>query len=56
VERKLEKVNYLRHGFVGNHWYFPAFDLPADAKTVDLTFCVHTCRTAEFVFQPPGAK
>jgi hypothetical protein len=32
---------------------FVILDLPADAKTVDLTLCIHTCRTAEFVFQPP---
>jgi hypothetical protein len=32
---------------------FVFLDLPADAKTVSLTFCVHACRTAEFVFKPP---
>jgi hypothetical protein len=28
-------------------------DLPLDARTVDLTFCVHTCQTEEFIFAPP---
>jgi hypothetical protein len=41
-----------------SNWYeseggFLIFDLPADVKTVDLHFCVHTCRTAEFIFKPP---
>jgi hypothetical protein len=52
---KHDSVNFL------DNWYdhegnFLAFDLPADAKTVDLTFCVHTCRTAEFIFKPPAAE
>lgn len=39
-------------------WYesegsFVILDLSKDSKTVDLTFCVHACRTAEFVFKPP---
>jgi len=39
-------------------WYesegdFVILDLPKDAKTVDLSFCIHTCRTAEFIFKPP---
>lgn len=32
---------------------FLILDLPANAKTVDLFICVHTCRTAEFIFKPP---
>ena len=32
---------------------FLILDLPGDAKTVDLILCVHTCRTAEFIFKPP---
>jgi len=28
-------------------------NLPKDAQTVDLYFCVHTARTEEFVFRPP---
>jgi hypothetical protein len=35
---------------------FVLLDLPADAKTVDLTFCIHTGRTAEFTFKPPQSK
>jgi hypothetical protein len=35
---------------------FVILDLPKDAKTVDLTVCIHTCRTAEFVFKPPQSK
>jgi hypothetical protein len=39
-------------------WYeqegsFVIVDLPSDARTVDITFCIHTCRTGEFVFKPP---
>jgi hypothetical protein len=45
-------VNYL-HNWYPSEGTFLAFDLPADAKTVDLTFCIHTCRTAEFIFKPP---
>jgi hypothetical protein len=50
--RKEHGVQYL------SNWYesqggFLLFDLPADVKTVDLHFCVHTCRTAEFIFKPP---
>ena len=28
-------------------------DLPKDAKTVDLSFCIHNARTEEFIFKPP---
>ncbi len=28
-------------------------DLPKDAKTVDLIFCIHNARIEEFVFKPP---
>ena len=62
------KVNYWNHdpeSYPGSSpmpyiesWYdgegsFVILDLPKDAKTVDLTFCIHTCRTAEFIFKPP---
>jgi hypothetical protein len=32
---------------------FLSFDLPPDVKTVDLTFCIHTCAVSEFIFKPP---
>jgi len=35
---------------------FLFFDLPDDAKTLDLTFCIHHARTAEFIFKPPAAE
>lgn len=39
-------------------WYesegdFVILELPKDAKTVNLSFCIHTCRVAEFIFKPP---
>ncbi len=33
---------------------FLGLDVPADARKVTLTFCVHELRTVEFVVQPPG--
>ena len=47
-----------------NHVYKPNrleplflfLDLPADSKTVDLTFRMHTPRTVEFIFKPPALK
>jgi hypothetical protein len=52
ASRKKSPVRYLEH------WYesegdFVILDLPDDAKTVDLMFCIHTCQTAEFIFKPP---
>ncbi len=32
---------------------FLILDLPKDAKTVDLTFCIHNARTEEFIFKLP---
>ena len=32
---------------------FLALDLAPDAKTVSLTFCLHTPRVVEFIFKPP---
>jgi hypothetical protein len=51
---RLDGANYLDNWSMGEGT-FMTFDLPVDAKTVDLTFCVHTCRTAEFIFKPPGS-
>ncbi len=44
-------INYISHRFSGQE--FLVLDLTQDAKTVDLTFCVHNARTAEFIFKPP---
>ncbi|MDB6017975.1 MAG: hypothetical protein JWR19_2464 [Pedosphaera sp.] len=33
---------------------FLFLDLPTDAKTVDLTFCVHGPRIVDFTFKPPA--
>ena len=45
--------NYLKDLTDDSVGSFVFLDLPPDAKTVDLTFCVHTCRKAEFIFKPP---
>jgi hypothetical protein len=37
----------------GSQEFFYSFDLPADAKTMDLYFCIHTPRSVEFIFKPP---
>jgi hypothetical protein len=51
---KRDKANYMDN-FPDGQGTFASFDLPADSKTVDLTFCVHSCTTVEFVFKPPAA-
>ncbi len=33
---------------------FLMLGLPKDAKTVDLTFCIHNARIEEFIFKPPA--
>ena len=45
--------NYLKDLTDDSPGSFVFLDLPADAMTLDLTFCVHTCRKAEFIFKPP---
>ena len=35
--------------------YYYALNLPPDAKTVDLYFCVHHSHTEEFIFRPPSS-
>jgi len=35
---------------------FLFLNLPEDAKTLDLTFCIHHTRTVEFIFKPPAAE
>lgn len=33
---------------------FLTLDLADDSKTIDLTFCIHKARNAEFIFKPPS--
>jgi hypothetical protein len=47
------EINYLDRGYHNGDDFFVAFDLPDDAKTVDVTFCVHSCFAPEFIFKPP---
>jgi hypothetical protein len=50
---KPSEINYLNRSYLDGGGLFLAFDLPADTKTVDVTFCVHSCYTPEFIFKPP---
>lgn len=52
TQGKPSDVHYMRRRFCQQE-SFLSFDLPADVKTVDITFCVHTCQIAEFTFKPP---
>ncbi len=52
--KKSGDIHYLESGFsFGRGPAFFKLDLPADSKTVDITFCIHNSSTAEFIFKPP---
>ena len=51
---KRNDIPYIRH--YSDDLQFLFLDLPDDAKTLDLTFCVHHVRTAEFIFKPPATE
>jgi len=56
---KRDNADYLDNSEPGDFSFgqtFVAFDLPPDAKTVDLYFCVHKCQIVEFTFKPPAAN
>lgn len=52
---KRGEINYLEnqrmYGMEKSSYY--QLDLPADAKTVDLTLCVHYPTVEDFIFKPP---
>jgi hypothetical protein len=50
------EINYLDVRYHSGDDFFLAFDLPDDAKTVDVTFCVHSCFAPEFIFKPPTGQ
>lgn len=43
-------------GGAGDQLQFLFLTLPEDAKTLDLTFCIHHTSTAEFIFKPPPTE
>jgi hypothetical protein len=47
------RISYLEKGPFSLRLSYYLFYLPADVKTVDLYFCVHRARTADFIFKPP---
>jgi hypothetical protein len=53
---KRADIPYIVGGYNNDQLQFLFFDLPDDAKTLDLTFCIHHARTAEFIFKPPAAE
>lgn len=51
--KKRGEIQYLESNYYfGRGPTFFKLDLPADSKTVDLTFCIHNSSTAEFIFKP----
>jgi hypothetical protein len=49
---KVSELHYLKL-YDNSGLTFLLLDLADDSKTVDLTFCIHKARTAEFIFKPP---
>jgi hypothetical protein len=49
---KVGELHYLKL-YDSNGLTFLTLDLADDSKTIDLTFCIHKARTAEFIFKPP---
>lgn len=50
------EVHYLDKTYGSPDVTHLAFDLPPDVKKIDLTFCIHHCRTPEFIFKPPPVE
>jgi len=50
---KVNELHYLKL-YDNSGLTFLILDLADDSKTVDLTFCIHKARTAEFIFKPPS--
>jgi hypothetical protein len=49
------EIHYLGKRYSQQAPFF-TLDLPADCKTVDLDFCVHSCFAPEYIFKPPLIK
>jgi len=49
---KVNELHYLKL-YDNSGLTFLTLDLEDDSKTIDLTFCIHKARTAEFIFRPP---
>ena len=50
---KVSELHYLKL-YDTSGLTFLLLDLADDSRTVDLTFCIHKARTAEFILKPPS--
>ena len=50
--KKPSEIHFMAQEF-GSPSPFYLLDLPADAKTLDISICIHRCFTAEYIFKPP---
>ncbi len=53
---KPAKIRYLDKQYGQTEATFLTFDLPADARMVGVTLCVHACTMPEFIFKPPAVE